>query len=986
MSTKLYIQMLKRADEALQQLLPEDQDLLAKTKPIKDVEGARLTVARLYLIYGQIVKELDMCYFQMVHPQKRDLVRKLLDLSVGRMLELKAELVTFDNADTVYLDDVLIALHMTPYNEKSGALMYYARDRDKELQARLVAMDATEAKIETLAETRAAIDELGVKIEELAETCLSLDMIDEDAMAGVAAKAELLNTIAQMLDALEQGKGSKEAVDRKLQDVGTWRIMLPQYEGTAEEVAARNAAADYIHRQLEELTAKRDAVKSIDRQQDALPARRAAMEEVDARLQKLAAWRKALQDFDRQLAELTFKRAAFDDPNKKRGALPPGDDVQPTRTRRFKKAQVDEEEEEAGPAEEGGPTREQEVAAAVALIQRHERARQGRTQYAEAARLSRLKKRAAAGELPPRIPAKVLNGAATQIQRVWRGYSTRKKLKRQEERRRMVMSEVVPSWRTYAELERVSQVYEHRRGVLEAHFREMEDFIAADLERYERKRWPWLLEQYCDELRAWFQEWYEKCKCFPFFPDEEDGGSMLLVLGQLMTPEQYLEVQELKRLEALKSPKEKEKERKEKEKQKQKEKEARKKEKEKEKAAKERLKKLIAMGKGPVGFKPKPSKVMPQMELANEEFGSVWRCRDDTANTLQRLEEDMARDENRPIVEARIRQAADVMMRVELEQLEAALLRDNKGKGKKKPPKKKKKKKGGKKKDPTKNRTTESLFEELYAEGVIRRYEPARLSDFFGEISLNAFDYRLDGRNPPGAPGDVRHLIRDLCMLPMGSETVHRLAPLVRSVCILGPPQSGKKLLARAVCTELGAVMFDLTPKNLAGKYPGNKGLKMLLHLIEKMSRVLQPTVLFVDGAEKMFYKRVPPEEKNTEPKKLATKLPKIVKKIKGEDRVLLLGTSSQPWAAGPKLSKAYEKFVLLPRNDYGTVRAIWHSELMAYHGVSREIDLSGLTQMTVGYTLPAIRSAVQQTLTVERRLRLAQEPLHPLELYRPLE
>ena len=69
-----------------------------------------------------------------------------------------------------------------------------------------------------------------------------------------------------------------------------------------------------------------------------------------------------------------------------------------------------------------------------------------------------------------------------------------------------------------------------------------------------------------------------------------------------------------------------------------------------------------------------------------------------------------------------------------------------------------------------------------------------------------------------------------------GSQVVHEKAPLVKSVVIAGPRGVGKKMLVQAVCTESGANMFDLTPANIAGKYPGKAGLNMLLHMVFKAS------------------------------------------------------------------------------------------------------------------------------------------------------
>lgn len=52
-------------------------------------------VSRLYLQYVVIFRHLDTCYDQIVHPQKRILLRQLLDATIGRILELKATWVHF---------------------------------------------------------------------------------------------------------------------------------------------------------------------------------------------------------------------------------------------------------------------------------------------------------------------------------------------------------------------------------------------------------------------------------------------------------------------------------------------------------------------------------------------------------------------------------------------------------------------------------------------------------------------------------------------------------------------------------------------------------------------------------------------------------------------------------------------------------------------------------------------------------------------------
>lgn len=92
-----------------------------------------------------------------------------------------------------------------------------------------------------------------------------------------------------------------------------------------------------------------------------------------------------------------------------------------------------------------------------------------------------------------------------------------------------------------------------------------------------------------------------------------------------------------------------------------------------------------------------------------------------------------------------------------------------------------------------------------------------------------------------------------------------------------------------------------------------------------------------MDDAEKPFVKKVPKTDK-TDPKRLRKDLPKLVKSITGEDRILLIGTSNKPWDGDQKLLyQTYDKVIYIPRPDYGTVSLIWKDLL---YKVSKNIIL----------------------------------------------
>ena len=102
---------------------------------------------------------------------------------------------------------------------------------------------------------------------------------------------------------------------------------------------------------------------------------------------------------------------------------------------------------------------------------------------------------------------------------------------------------------------------------------------------------------------------------------------------------------------------------------------------------------------------------------------------------------------------------------------------------------------------------------------------------------------------------------------------------------ITGPRGTGKKTLVHAICTETGAIMFDISPSNLIGKYPGKAGLNMLLHMVFKVKKIRclsnssselviekkiisqvakswPPAVVFIGECERTFMKKIPKTDK----------------------------------------------------------------------------------------------------------------------------
>jgi len=76
--------------------------------------------SNLYIDYIECYKKLEYAYDQMVHPQKRRLLREMLDKTILRMLELKREMISFNvdtasvGSDFINLDEMLFELKILP--------------------------------------------------------------------------------------------------------------------------------------------------------------------------------------------------------------------------------------------------------------------------------------------------------------------------------------------------------------------------------------------------------------------------------------------------------------------------------------------------------------------------------------------------------------------------------------------------------------------------------------------------------------------------------------------------------------------------------------------------------------------------------------------------------------------------------------------------------------------------------------------------------
>ncbi|XP_051233542.1 dynein regulatory complex protein 11 [Dicentrarchus labrax] len=602
---------------------------------------------------------------------------------------------------------------------------------------------------------------------------------------------------------------------------------------------------------------------------------------------------------------------------------------------------------------------------AIKMIQVVERARQGRLraklneENRNMNRMYRTKDPGTAG----------IELAAVCIQKVWRGYIQRKmaKIARDEEMIFLGMA-MDPKYKLPCPAEITAEANDACTRIKQEEYGEdYQKSVVAITNQLRDVEGHDISKTMKDQIRQWFIECRDATGSFPDFPDEEDGGSALIFAEK--DPKQLMEeIAAKEEEESNNKPKGKEEK-----------KEKGKKDKGKDDEEEEEA-----------GLKMLPSAFLSDLEVGHKTFVDFWQTRNESRNFNQRHEVELIKEEKRKVIEAEIRVQVDEQMRQELAEWKLAVDKDKGGKAKGNAKKKKGSKSGKKKKkekDLTSDRTLESLCQELVEQGLLKQAGNVRLQDYLGDYSYLGTTLRQNDIEPMPSLSDVRQVLSLYAILPLGSQLVHEKAPLIKAILLAGPAGVGKKMLVHAICQETGASLFDLSPLNTAGKYPGKSGLAMMLHMVFKVARLLQPSVIWIEDAEKMFYKKVPKEEKELDPKRLKKDLPKSLKLIKGEDRVLIIGTTKDPLSADIKsLCKMYSKIILIPRPDYGSRYILWKQLIKKQGGeVTRALDLSSLAKISDGYTPGHMVRVIQTVVTKRRILQQTNRPLTAAEFVAPL-